>query len=66
MSPSLNFNKCVKCEKKSFVEGSASKWEGGSGEEEIELKHFTKAEENGKEEFCRSKQVDKEGLEKKK
>ena len=30
------------------------------------IKHFKKAEENGKEELCRSKQVGKEDLEKKK
>ena len=52
---------------KSFVEGRTSR-QGGSGEKEMELKHFTKVEEGGKEKFCRRKckQVDKEDLEKKK
>ena len=52
---------------KSFEEGRTSS-QGGSGEKEMELKHFTKVEEGGKEKFCRRKckQVDKEDLEKKK
>ena len=39
---------------KSFVEGRTSR-QGGSGEKEMELKHFTKVEEGGKEKFCRRK-----------
>ena len=52
---------------KIFVEGRTCR-QGGSGEKEMELKHFTKVEEGGKEKFCRRKckQVDKEDLEKKK